>query len=104
MWRAICSPSWQGTTATAQCDAVRIGLGCRLDPREITCPAHLLAGADDGSTTPEQVLHAATYLGTPQDRIVKKTVAGGHVALFMGPHTLKEDWPQIARWIVAQSG
>ncbi len=78
-----------------------VGLGRKLDLRNITCPAYLLAGAADDITTPEQVLDASKYLGTPRDRIVKETVPGGHIGLFMGARTLKEQWPRIARWIVA---
>ena len=47
-------------------------------------------------------LDAGKYLGTPKDRIVQKTMPGGHIGLFMGARTLKEHWPQIARWIAAQ--
>jgi poly(3-hydroxyalkanoate) synthetase len=81
-----------------------VGLGRKLNLRNIACPAYLLAGASDDITTPEQVLDAAKYLGTPADRIVQKTVPGGHIGLFMGSNTLKEHWPPIARWIAAQSG
>jgi CPA1 family monovalent cation:H+ antiporter len=63
----------------------------------------VVAGASDDITTPEQVLDAVKYLGTPKDRIVQKTVPGGHIGLFMGARTLKEYWPPIARWIAAQS-
>jgi poly(3-hydroxyalkanoate) synthetase len=79
-----------------------IGLGRRLDLHDIICPAYLLAGAADDITPPEQVLDAARYLGTPKDRILSKTVPGGHIGLFMGARTLKEHWPAIARWIGAQ--
>ncbi|MFY9831141.1 MAG: alpha/beta fold hydrolase, partial [Methylocystis sp.] len=79
-----------------------IGLGRKLDLRDITCPTYLLAGAADDITTPEQVLGAAKYLGTSADRIVQETVPGGHIGLFMGARTLKEHWPRIARWIAAQ--
>ena len=79
-----------------------VGLGRRLDLRNITCPLYLLAGAADDITTPEQVLGAKNYVGTPRERIVEKTVPGGHIGLFMGARTLKEDWPKIARWIAAQ--
>ena len=80
-----------------------IGLGRKLDLHAITCPTYLLAGAADDITTPEQVLDAAKLIGTPKDRIVKKTVPGGHIGLFMGARTLTEHWPQIARWIAAQA-
>jgi poly(3-hydroxyalkanoate) synthetase len=79
-----------------------VGLGRKLNLRSITCPAYLLAGAADDITTPEQVLDAAKYLGTPKNRIVSETVPGGHIGLFMGARTLKEHWPTIARWITAQ--
>ena len=76
-----------------------IGLGRRLNLHDISCPVYLLAGAADDITTPEQVLDAARYLGTPKDRIVSRTVPGGHIGLFMGARTLKDAWPEIARWI-----
>ena len=79
-----------------------VGLGRKLNLHNITCPAYLLAGADDDITTPEQVLDAAKYLGTPKERIIQKTVPGGHIGLFMGARTLMDDWPAISRWIVAQ--
>lgn len=81
-----------------------VGLGRKLHLRDITCPVYLLAGANDDITTPEQVLDAAKYLGTPAQHIVQKTVPGGHIGLFMGSRTLKEHWPQIARWINDQNG
>ena len=80
-----------------------VGLGRRLDLRNITCPLYLLAGAADDITTPEQVFGAKNCVGTPQDQIVEKTVAGGHIGLFMGARTLKEDWPPIAQWVAAHS-
>ncbi|MBS0519717.1 MAG: alpha/beta fold hydrolase [Proteobacteria bacterium] len=79
-----------------------IGLGRRLDLHAIACPTYLLAGASDDITTPEQVLDAAKYIGTPPDKIVRKTVPGGHIGLFMGASTLKNHWPDIARWVAAQ--
>ncbi|MGP0041188.1 MAG: alpha/beta fold hydrolase [Rhodomicrobium sp.] len=76
-----------------------MGLGRKLDLRNITCPLYLLAGAGDDITAPEQVLGAKNYVGTPKSRIVEKTVPGGHIGLFMGARTLKEQWPEIASWI-----
>lgn len=79
-----------------------VALGRRLDLGAIKCPTYLLAGASDDITTPEQVLDASNYIGTPKDKIVQETVPGGHIGLFMGGRTLKEHWPGIARWIAAQ--
>ena len=79
-----------------------VGLGRRLDLRNITCPLYLLGGASDDITTPDQVLGAKNYVGTPKEHIVEKIVPGGHIGLFMGSRTLKESWPEIARWIAVQ--
>ncbi len=79
-----------------------VGLGRTLNLHAIKCPAYLLAGAGDDITTPEQVLDAAKYLGTPKSHIVQQTVPGGHIGLFMGARTLKEYWPAIAKWIIAR--
>ncbi len=79
-----------------------VGLGRKLNLRDIKCPAYLMAGAADDITTPEQVLDAAKYLGTPKNQIIQKTVPGGHIGLFMGGSNLKEHWPPIARWIAAR--
>ncbi len=76
-----------------------VGLGRRLDLKNITCPVYLLAVASDDITTREQVFDAEKYLGTPKDKIEKKLVPGGHIGLFMGARTLKEAWPTIAQWI-----
>lgn len=81
-----------------------MALGRRLDLRDITCPAYLLAGAGDDITTPEQVLDTAKYIGTKRHDIVQKTAPGGHIGLFMGARTLKDYWPDIARWIAGHSG
>jgi poly(3-hydroxybutyrate) depolymerase len=76
-----------------------VGLGQRLNLKDIVCPIYLLAGESDDITTKEQVFDAEKYLGSPRDRIEKKLVPGGHVSLFMGARNLEESWPGIARWI-----
>jgi poly(3-hydroxyalkanoate) synthetase len=79
-----------------------VGLGRRLDLKNITCPVYLLAGDSDDITTKEQVFDAGKYLATPKDKIEMKLVPGGHIGLFMGFRNLKDAWPLIARWILAQ--
>ncbi len=79
-----------------------VALGRKLDLRAITCPTYLLGGLADDITTLEQVLDAEKYIGTPKDKVVRKAVPGGHIGLFMGARTLKQEWPNIARWIAAQ--
>ena len=76
-----------------------VGLGRKLDLRNIVCPVYLLGGAEDDITAPEQALGAANYIGTPKDRIMQKTDPGGHIDLFMGARTLRDHWPTIAAWI-----
>jgi polyhydroxyalkanoate depolymerase len=77
-----------------------VGLGKRLNLRDVTCPVYLLAGEADDITTKEQVFDAEKVLGTSKERITKALVPGGHIGLFMGSQTLKTAWPAIARWIV----
>jgi poly(3-hydroxyalkanoate) synthetase len=79
-----------------------LGLGRKLNLRNITCPVYLIAGAADDITTQEQVLDAVKYLGTPKDHIAQTIMPGGHVGLFMGASNLKERWPPIVRWICDQ--
>ena len=76
-----------------------IGLGQRLSLKDITCPLYLLAGESDDITTWEQVYAAETLVGTSAAKIVKQTVPGGHIGLFMGGRTLKDTWPGIAAWL-----
>jgi len=76
-----------------------VGLGKRLSLKDVTCPVYLLAGSEDDITTKEQVFDAEKYLGTPKSEIIRKLVPGGHIGLFMGSKTLRECWPDIARWI-----
>ena len=76
-----------------------VGLGRRLNLKDITCPVYLLAGESDDITTKEQVFEAEKYLGMRKDQIAKQLVPGGHIGLFMGSRTLTETWPAIARWI-----
>ncbi|MFC5737679.1 alpha/beta fold hydrolase [Sinirhodobacter huangdaonensis] len=80
------------------------GLGQKLQLKDITCPAYLLAGASDDITTKEQVFAARDLLGTPKEKITKKLVPGGHIGLFMGSRTLVEEWPLIAAWMKENGG
>lgn len=52
-----------------------VSLSRKLNLGDITCPTYLLAGAADDITTPEQVLDAAKYPGTPTNQIIKKTAS-----------------------------
>ena len=74
-------------------------LGRLVDLGELRCPLFLLAGNRDPIATVGQVLAAATLTGA-RSRDVEKAIAPcGHLALFMGLETLKNEWPRIARWL-----
>jgi poly(3-hydroxybutyrate) depolymerase len=77
-----------------------VGLGRRLTLGDIRCPVYLLAGDADDITPKEQVFAAENLVGTPKAEIAKALAPGGHVGLFMGEKTLRERWPEIARWIL----
>lgn len=74
-------------------------LGEQIGLHDVTCPTYLLAGEHDDITPAPQVLEAFGRLGTPSDRIVKGTVPGGHVGLFMAHRTVHDTWPKISRWM-----
>ncbi len=80
-----------------------VGLGRKLNLKDIVCPVYLLAGESDDITTKEQVFEAAALIGTPKAKIAETLAPGGHIGLFMGARTLKETWPKIAAWIADQS-
>ncbi len=79
-----------------------IALGQPISLKSITVPTYLLAGEDDDITTKEQVFGAAELLGTPREKIVSELAPGGHIGLFMGSRTLKENWARIGHWILQQ--
>ncbi len=78
-----------------------VALGRALNLKTITCPVYLLAGESDDITPQEQVFAAEGLLGPPAGRIVKRLAPGGHIGLFMGSSTLRNVWPDIAKWIAA---
>ena len=77
--------------------------GERVDLSRITCPLHLLGGATDHITPPEQVFAAARCVGTPADDVACGTTSGGHLGLFMGTEALRDFWPGIFTDIARRS-
>ena len=61
----------------------------------------MLAGDADDLTPAAQVFNAEQLLGTPQNKVVKKLVPGGHIGLFMERKTLEDTWPEICEWILS---
>ena len=75
-----------------------VGLGKRLDLKDVTCPTYLLAGVEDDITPKEQVFAAEALLGSTE--VVKTLAPGGHIGLFMSHKVLRDLWPAIAAWLV----
>ena len=74
-------------------------LGLVVDLRELRCPLFLLAGDRDPIATAGQVMATATLTGARVRDVETAIAPCGHLALFMGQDTLKNNWPRIARWL-----
>jgi poly(3-hydroxyalkanoate) synthetase len=63
----------------------------------IKAPLYLLGGSHDHITPAPQVFALADHVGTPPEDIVKLTVPGGHIGLFIGHDSLRDFWgPMLA--------
>lgn len=80
-----------------------IGLGKKLNLKDIKCPLYLLAGERDDITPVEQVFNAEKYVGTDKEDIQKDIADGGHIGLFMGHKPLEGNWPRIVEWMKKHS-
>ncbi len=74
-------------------------LGKVVGAKDVSCPAYLLAAADDDIAPPDQVFNAADLFGSPPEKIVKDLAQGGHIGLFLGTRALRERWPKVAAWL-----
>jgi poly(3-hydroxybutyrate) depolymerase len=75
----------------------------RVDLRQIDMPLHLLAGASDHITPPDQVFAIADHASTPPELIRRDVTPGGHLGLFMGHQALREHWPPLLAQVHAHS-
>jgi poly(3-hydroxyalkanoate) synthetase len=64
-------------------------------------PIFLLAARHDEVVAPEQLLAARHLVGSKELRT--EIAACTHLGLFMGATTLRQTWPEIARWLAATS-
>ena len=69
--------------------------GRRVDLGQIDVPLHLLAGATDHITPPDQVFAIANHVSTAPSLIATDVTSGGHLGLFMGHESLREHWPRV---------
>jgi poly(3-hydroxyalkanoate) synthetase len=74
-------------------------LGHPIDLSAVRCPIFLLAASDDEVVAPEQLLAARHLVGSKELRT--EVAACTHLGLFMGATTLRQTWPEIARWLAA---
>lgn len=77
--------------------------GKHVNLANIDMPLHLLAGASDHITPPDQVFAIAALASTPEELIHRDVSAGGHLGLFMGHESLREHWPPLLEKVRSHS-
>jgi poly(3-hydroxybutyrate) depolymerase len=77
--------------------------GRPVDLGRIDMPLHLLAGAADHITPPDQVFAIADLAATPPDQVWRDVTPGGHLGLFMGHEALREHWPPLLAEVLRHS-
>jgi poly(3-hydroxyalkanoate) synthetase len=76
-----------------------VALGRRIDLADIRVPTLLLAGRDDKTVAPGQLLAAARLIGTAANNIETVIEPCGHLSLFLGARTIDRAWHRIAAWL-----
>jgi poly(3-hydroxybutyrate) depolymerase len=76
-----------------------VGLGRRIELREVRCPLFLLAAENDQVVAPGQIFATENLVGSQQHAIQKATAPCEHLGLFMGRDVLANTWPDVARWL-----
>jgi poly(3-hydroxyalkanoate) synthetase len=76
-----------------------VALGHTIHPGDVKGPVFLLAGAHDEIVPCAQALATAELLGTPAELIETACEPCGHLALFLGRHTMEDAWRRIGRWL-----
>ncbi len=66
-------------------------------------PLHLLAGASDHITPPDQVFAIADHVSTPHSLLRTELTPGGHLGLFMGHQALRDHWPPLLAEVLNHS-
>lgn len=76
-----------------------VALGRTVDLSQVDIPLYLLAARDDELVPPAQLFAAAGLVRTRSEQVVEALAPGSHVGLFAGKNTLRQFWPDIARWL-----
>lgn len=75
-------------------------LGQNLQLSSITCPVAMLAGEKDDITLIPQLFNLRKYISTPKENVMQSIAKGaGHISVFMGRTALKENWPDVLRFL-----
>ncbi len=77
--------------------------GRRVNLADLDMPLHLLAGATDHITPPDQVFAIAALASTPPELVTRDVTPGGHLGLFMGHQALREHWPPLLDEVLRHS-
>ncbi len=76
-----------------------VALGQCIDLAQVRTPICLLAASHDEVVSVDQLFAVARLVGTPAEHLVKMTVPGGHLSLFLGSNVLDGAWRDIVRWL-----
>jgi poly(3-hydroxyalkanoate) synthetase len=76
-------------------------LGKTIDLAKLTLPIFLLAARDDELVAPAQLFAVEPLVGTPSSDLRKLTADCRHLGLFMSKKVLRELWPEIVEWLIA---
>lgn len=64
-------------------------------------PILMLAAEEDEFVAPRQLLAVERLIATPPEAVRKIRVHGNHLGLFLGGDTIRDTWPEVARWLAA---
>jgi poly(3-hydroxyalkanoate) synthetase len=76
-----------------------VALGQCIELAQVRTPICLLAASHDEVVSMDQLFAVALLVGTPAEHLVKMTVPGGHLSLFLGSNVLDGAWRDIVRWL-----
>ena len=77
-------------------------LGRCISLSSIKCPLLIMVGRNDDVASEIQIRAVTESVSTHKEKITILRPECGHVALFLGRHTLQDQWPKIAEWLNCQ--
>ena len=76
-----------------------VALGQCIDLAQVRTPLCLLAASHDEVVSVDQLFAVARLVGTPAEHLVKMTMPGSHLSLFLGTNVLDGAWRDIVGWL-----